>query len=124
NVKPCLLDDHPRYEEAKSAGAFVADKDGEPALAPFWDGEGAHIDFTSGAGLAWWRKSLSNEVLGFGFDAAWNDNNEYSFSGDDAVCQNFGAPTPLELTRPLQPLLMTRASLEEQRRHVPLERPV
>jgi alpha-glucosidase len=123
NIKPCLLDDHPRYPEAKSAGAFVTDKDGQPALAPFWDGEGAHIDFSSRAGLAFWQQALSEQVLGFGVDAAWNDNNEYSFANDDAVCQNFGAPTPLDLTRPLQPLLMTRASLEEQRRHTPLERP-
>lgn len=123
NLKPCLLDDHPRFEEAKSAGVFVTGEDGSPAMSQFWDGEGAHVDFTSPAGLAWWRRNLSEQVLALGVDAGWNDNNEFAFENEDAVCAGFGAPTPLDLARPLQPLLMTRASLEEQRRRAPQERP-
>ena len=122
NVKPCLLDDHPRYGEAKAAGAFVADENGAPAIAQFWDGEGAHIDFTSRAGLAWWRRALSEQLLAFGVNAAWNDNNEYGSLDDDVTCESFGAPAPLDSARPLQPLLMTRASLDEQRRYAPRER--
>jgi len=122
NLKPCLLDDHPRYEEAKLAGAFVVGVGGEPAVSQFWGGEGAHIDFTSPAGIDWWRRGLREHVLDVGVDAAWNDNNEYGFSDEDAVCAYFGEPMPLDLARPLQPLLMTRASLDEQRRHAPLER--
>ena len=53
---------------------------------------------------------------------AWNDNNEFGFSNEDAVCAGFGEPMPLDLARPLEPLLMTRASLDEQRRLAPLER--
>ncbi len=123
NLKPCLLDDHPRFEEVKSAGAFVVGQDGRPAMSQFWDGEGAHVDFTNPAGVAWWRRGLSERVLDFGVDAAWNDNNEFGFDDDHAVCAGFGAALPLDLARPLQPLLMTRASLEQQRRHAPLERP-
>ncbi len=123
NLKPCLLSDHPRFDEVRSAGAFVAGADGEPARSQFWDGEGAHIDFTNPAGLSWWRRSFGDEVLDFGVDAAWNDNNEFSLENEDAVCAGFGASMPLDLARPLQPLLMTRASLEEQRAHAPRERP-
>ncbi len=57
-----------------------------------------------------------------GVDAGWNDNNEFGFSSEDAVCSGFGEPMPLDFARPLQPLLMTRASLEEQRRRAPMER--
>lgn len=122
NLKPCLLSDHPDFEEAQAAGAFVTRDGGHPAMAPFWDGEGAHVDFTNPAGLAWWRRGLRERVLDFGIDAGWNDNNEFAFDNEDAVCDGFGARTPLDRARPLQPLLMTRASLEEQRRCVPLER--
>ena len=122
NLKPCLLDDHPRYDEARSAGAFIVGQDGEPAVSQFWDGEGAHIDFTSRAGVEWWRRGLREHVLEVGVDAAWNDNNEFGFSNEDAVCAGFGGPMPLDLARPLQALLMTRASLDEQRRHAPHER--
>ncbi len=123
NIKPCLLDDHPRYGEPLAAGAFVNEAGtGTPALSQFWDGEGAHIDFTNPDGIAWWQRGLSGQVLATGIDAAWNDNNEYGFWNDGAMCAGFGDPIPLDLARPLQPLLMTRASLERQRAEKPGER--
>jgi alpha-glucosidase len=123
NLKPCLLDDHPGYDEVRTAGAFISGEDGVAAISQFWDGEGAHIDFTNPAGLAWWRARLREAALEFGVDAAWNDNNEFSFVQEGAICAGFGEPMPLDLARPLQALLMTRASLEEQRAHAPFERP-
>ena len=123
NVKPCLLDDHPLYKEAASAGAFVVGEGGGPASSQFWDGEGAHVDFTSRAGVEWWRRKLRETVLDLGVDAAWNDNNEYGLPEEGAVCAGFGEPMPLDLARPLQPLLMTRASLDGQHSRAPLERP-
>ena len=123
NLKPCLLDDHPRFDEAKAAGAFVASEEGGPAISQFWDGEGAHLDFSSPAGVAWWRRGLREQALDVGIDAGWNDNNEFSLENEHPVCQGFGTPIPLDLARPLQPLLMTRASLEEQVRCAPSERP-
>ncbi len=122
NLKPCLLDDHPLYGEPLAAGAFVREEGGAPAISQFWDGEGAHIDFTNPAGIAWWQRGLSEQVLATGMDVAWNDNNEFGFWNDDAMCAGFGEPMPLDLARPLQPLLMTRASLEQQRAEKPGER--
>jgi alpha-glucosidase len=122
NLKPCLLDDHPLYGEPLAAGAYVRGPDGAPTISQFWDGEGAHIDFTHPAGIAWWQKGLREQVLATGIDVGWNDNNEYGFWTEDAVCEGFGAPIPLDLARPLQSLLMTRATLEEQQRHRPAER--
>ena len=104
NIKPCLLHDHPAYAEVEEQGAFVKDGEtGEPLLAQFWDAEGAHIDFTSEAGIAWWQAGLERAVLTPGIDVAWNDNNEYELWDEDAVCDGFGHPVPLALVRPVQP---------------------
>lgn len=123
NLKPCLLDDHPRYGEAKASGAFVTDAaTGQPLLSQFWDGEGAHLDFTSPAGVAWWQEGLRRAVLDVGIDVGWNDNNEYELWDEDAACAGFGTPVPLALARPVQPLLMTRATRDAQAERRPGER--
>jgi alpha-glucosidase len=62
-------------------------------------------------------------ILATDIDSAWNDNNEYELWNEDARCAGFGEPLPLDLMRPAQPLLMTRASHEEQQRARPEERP-
>ncbi len=121
NLKPCLLDDHPRYNEPK--GAFISDAKGEAVLSQFWDGEGAFLDFTHPRAIAWWQAGVTTDVLGTGFDSAWNDNNEYGFADDDALCHGFGEAIPLDLARPIQPMLMTRASVEATRAHAPGQRP-
>ena len=101
NVKPCLLDDHPRYGEVAAAGGFIAGGDDHaPLKSQFWDGEGAHVDFTNPAGVAWWKEGLTRQVLDYGVDAGWNDNNEYGLWDDDATCAGFGEPTPLALLAP------------------------
>ena len=124
NVKPCLLDDHPRYGEVAAEGCFIAGgADRAPLKSQFWDGEGAHVDFTHPAGVAWWKESLTREVLDAGVDAGWNDNNEYGLWDDEATCAGFGEPTPLALMRPVQALLMTRATREAQLAARPHVRP-
>jgi alpha-glucosidase len=120
NLKPCLLDDHPRY--AEPAGAYVNDAEGKPVITQFWDGEGAYLDFTNPKAVAWWQAGVTQDVLGTGFDAAWNDNNEYGFADDGATCAGFGDMIPLDLARPLQPYLMTRASVDATRAHAPGKR--
>jgi alpha-glucosidase len=124
NLKPCLLDDHPRFAEVAVSGGFVADAaTGRPAISQFWDGDGAYLDFTSQAGIAWWQKGVREAILAPGIDCAWNDNNEYDLWNEDARCAGFGRSVPLDLVRPAQALLMTRASYEEQQRAKPQERP-
>jgi alpha-glucosidase len=123
NVKPCLLDDHPHYREVAAAGAFIVSAEtGAPLKSQFWDGEGAHLDFTNPAGIAWWKGGLTRQVIAFGVDAGWNDNNEYGLWDDGATCAGFGEPTPLALLRPVQALLMTRATREAQLAAKPNER--
>ena len=124
NVKPCLLDDHPRYGEVVAAGGFIVGGDDQaPLKSQFLDGEGAHIDFTNPAGVEWWKEGLTRQVLDYGVEAGWNDNNEYGLWDEEAICAGFGEPTPLSLLRPVQALLMTRATREAQLAAKPNVRP-
>src|SRR5207253_2732948 len=103
NLKPCLLDDHPAYAEVAARGAFVSDaKSHRPCIGQFWDGEGAHVDFSHPEGIRWWQKSLQQEVLDYGIDAGWNDNNEYEIWDDYGSSHGFGQPIPIERSRRLQ----------------------
>jgi len=119
NLKPCLLDDHPAFAEVLAQGGFVGDGKAAPCLGQFWDGWGAHLDFTHPAGIAWWQRGLETQILDYGIDAAWNDNNEYEIWDEDGQSHGFGAPIPIARSRPLQALLMTRASAEAQARRTP-----
>jgi len=123
NLKPCLLDDHPSYAEVAALGGFVRDaQTGLPCVGQFWDGVGAQIDFTHPAGIAWWQQNLERQVLDYGIDAGWNDNNEYEVWDDFGASNGFGSPIAIERSRPLHALLMTRATSEAQARHRPEER--
>ncbi len=124
NLKPCLLDDHPRLAEVQQAKALVQDgATGEPAVAQFWDGLGFHLDFTNPAGRQWWRRGIESALLDYGVAAVWNDNNEYEIWDEDAVCHGDGRPYPQALARPAQALLMTKLSYETQAAHAPGKRP-
>jgi alpha-glucosidase len=123
NLKPCLLDDHPAYAEVAARGALVNDaRTGKPCVGQFWDGEGAHLDFTHSEGVAWWQDSLRRQVLDYGIDAGWNDNNEYEIWDDDAESHGFGSSLRIARSRPLHALLMTRATAEAQAAYRPGER--
>ncbi len=119
NIKPCLLDDHPSYGIVKAQGGFIHTADGAPVMEQFWDGVGAHLDFTNPLTIAWWQERLTAQVLDFGINVGWNDNNEYAIMDDGAQCAGFGSPLPMHRARPLHPLLMTRATYEAQLAHAP-----
>lgn len=121
NLKPCLLNDHPAYAQLGAEGAFVRDEQG-PCLEQFWDGWGAHLDFTHDGDRAWWQNGLQQQILDVGIDVGWNDNNEYELWGEGARADGFGEALPVPRSRPLQPLLMTRATYDQQAKHKPDER--
>lgn len=124
NIKPCLLDDHPRLGEALEKGILVKDGvTGEPAVAQFWDGLGYHLDFTNPDGRAWWRDGIEKALLDHGVVTVWNDNNEYEIWDEDAVAAGDGRPFPQSLARPAQALLMTKLSFEVQAERAPGKRP-
>lgn len=123
NVKPVLLTEHPAYGRAAAEGWFIRRADGSPAVEMFWGGEGSSLDFTNPATVAWWKEGISKQVLGEGFDAAWNDNNECELWDGTATVAGFGRPLPAIDMRPVHALLMTRATYEATLAAKPDERP-
>lgn len=119
NLKPCLLDDHPAFADVVGQGAMVSNTDGAPCMTQFWDGWGAHLDFTHPAAIAWWQRGVREQILDYGIDAAWNDNNEYEIWDEEGRSSGFGTPLPIARSRPLHGLLMTRASAEAQAARTP-----
>ncbi|MFA9439548.1 TIM-barrel domain-containing protein [Uliginosibacterium sp. sgz301328] len=123
NIKPCLLQDHPRFAEARDAGLFVHDLDGAPTAVQFWDETGAYLDFTNPATIAWWKARVTDALLEYGIAATWNDNNEFEIWSDTALIHGFGAPRPARELRPLQTLLMLKSSRAAQSEYSPGKRP-
>jgi alpha-glucosidase len=123
NVKPCLLRDHPLFEEAKAKGLLIAEADGEPAWVQFWDAVGAYLDFTNPDAAAWWGEKVTSALLDLGIAATWNDNNEFEIASPRAIAHAFGAPRPAWEAKPLQTLLMLKASRAAQLAHAPQRRP-
>ncbi|MDG2955021.1 glycoside hydrolase family 31 protein [Bisgaard Taxon 10/6] len=124
NIKPCMLQDHPRYTEAENLGLFIKDSENDlPERSVFWDDEGSHLDFTNPATIQWWKDNVKEQLLARGIGSTWNDNNEYEIWDDYAKCVGFGKEIPIKLIRALHPLLMMKASYEAQKEFAPNERP-
>ncbi len=123
NIKPCLLADHPAFDAAWKAGLLVCEADGAPAWVQWWDGLGAYLDFTNPATAAWWKAKVTESLLDNGIDATWNDNNEFEIRSPDAQANGFDQPFAAREARPLQTLLMMRASRAAQVAHRPDRRP-
>ena len=123
NIKPFVLRTHPARRECVRRGLLVRDENGRPVEEAFWGGRAAALDFSNPATAAWWRRKVAESLLKTGFDAAWNDNNEFEIWSEDAVCAGFGRPLPARLMRPVLGMLMTRASAEAARELRPHLRP-
>ncbi|MFM0130426.1 glycoside hydrolase family 31 protein [Paraburkholderia sediminicola] len=123
NIKPCLLQDHPAFDEVARAGLLIASRDGDPAWVQFWDEVGAYLDFTNPATIDWWKTRVKDSLLKHGIAATWNDNNEFEIWSPDAIAQGFGQPYPAREAKVLQTQLMMRASHEAQREYAPDSRP-
>ena len=143
NIKPWLLKAHPGYADLAARGGFVKVPAGDaPLVGEFWSGgpgtsaEGSYVDFLSEAGYEWWVEQLRGQLVDYGADGAWNDNNEYEIDDDAARCGDApdkhdgggcggggAAGTVGLLGRPLQTLLMARASRDAMLRSRPHERP-
>ncbi|HTD13882.1 MAG TPA: glycoside hydrolase family 31 protein [Chthoniobacterales bacterium] len=123
NIKPCLLQDHPRFSEAAEKGLLVHKPDHTPAPVQFWDEMGSYLDFTNPATLTWWKEGIKKYLLEYGIASAWNDNNEYEIWDTEAAIHGFGQSRQAVEAKPLQALQMMRASCEAQREFSPNERP-
>lgn len=123
NIKPCLLDDHPLYAEVAREGYFIADEGGAPLMVQFWGALGSYIDFTNSRAASWWKARAREALLDVGMAGSWNDNNEFEVRDVAARADFFGRPRPAVEAKPLQALLMVRASREAQVAYATGKRP-
>ncbi|WP_221568510.1 TIM-barrel domain-containing protein [Alkalihalobacillus sp. TS-13] len=124
NIKPCLLEDHPQYEELKRKGYFVKrNKGNDPEISQFWDALGSYLDFTQEGTIRWWKDNIKEMLLSYGIDSTWNDNNEYEIWDEGAWVYGFGKKIPVSYVKPILTLLMVKASFEAQKEFNPSIRP-
>ncbi|MFH5821436.1 TIM-barrel domain-containing protein [Georgenia sp. AZ-5] len=125
NVKPAVLDVHPRLGEfaaedvfvARSADAAASVGEG-PAVGAWWGGPGRFVDFTKPAAREAWKRWLTEAVLDKGTTSVWNDNCEYDGIIDkDSRCDFDGAGATIGRLRTVMANLMcqvTRDSIAEK----------
>ncbi|WP_223592553.1 glycoside hydrolase family 31 protein [Neobacillus bataviensis] len=124
NIKPCLLQDHPQYPELAEKGMFIkTDNNQDPELVQFWDDDGSYLDFTNPETIQWWKGNVKEQLLSFGIDSTWNDNNEFEIWNKQARANGFGKSIPVEDIKPIQTLLMLKSSYEAQKEFAPNSRP-
>ncbi|MBD1382542.1 glycoside hydrolase family 31 protein [Metabacillus arenae] len=123
NIKPCLLIDHPAYQELHARSMFIQNGAGGSEVSQFWDDLGSYLDFSNQETFTWWKDRVKDSLLKYGIDSTWNDNNEFEVWNKEAVCHGFGTKAPFERFRALQPLLMMKASYEAQKEYDPESRP-
>jgi alpha-glucosidase len=124
NIKPALLLTHVCYAEVAAFDGFIKQAGSDaPEIVAFWGGQGSYLDFTNQQTRQWWKQNVRQQLLDYGIVSTWNDNNEFELWDDDARCAGFGEPFRVAHARPLQTLLMTRASYEAQKEYQPDKRP-
>lgn len=135
NVKPGVLDVHPRLAEFADENVFVtASRDATAASAgdsvagaavgAWWGGQGRFVDFTKPAARAAWRRWLTESVLDKGTTSVWNDNCEYDGIVDsDSGCDFEGAGATVGRLRTVMANLMCRVSREAITAAAPSARP-
>ncbi len=125
NVKPAVLDVHPRLEEFAAADVFVrrsadaVQAAGEgPAVGAWWGGPGRFVDFTKPAAREAWKGWLTDAVLAQGTTSVWNDNCEYDGIIDqDSVVDFDGRGATVGRLRTVMANIMchvTREAITEQ----------
>lgn len=124
NIKPALLLDHPKFAELDGKRLFLRSRDGKSTeLSQFWDDLGSYVDFTNPDAYDWWKSQVTKQLLEYGIDSTWNDNNEYEVWDGEAKAAGFGREINIGLIRPVLTLLMMKASFEAQKEFEPGRRP-
>ena len=133
NLKPCLLDDHPLYDEAE-VGRRLRRRRGRRT---------GHLAVLGRRGRAYRlhqprrrrmvaARTCATVCSTSAMDAAWNDNNEYELSNEDAVCARLrradaarsraaaaAAPDDARLARRAAPARPGRAAVQRHPRRLP-----
>jgi alpha-glucosidase len=125
NIKPALLTEHPRFGEVEAFRGFVRDSEdaGRPHITQFWGGPAAYLDFTNRRTSAWWSAQVREQLIDYGINSTWNDNNEFEIWDEAAGCDLAGQGATIATLRPVQTNLMMRASHIAQTEAAPTTRP-
>jgi alpha-glucosidase len=125
NIKPAMLTEHPRFSEVEAFQGFVRDSEdsSKPHITQFWGGPAAYLDFTRPETSAWWSQQVREQLIEFGINSTWNDNNEFEIWDEAAVCDLAGRGASIATLRPVQTNLMMRASELAQKASAPTTRP-
>ncbi len=89
----------------------------------FWDAVGVYVDFTNPVAVRWWKQQITQQLLDLGISATWNDNNEYEIRNPRSLAHGGGNPFAAIEMKPLQTLLMLKASKEAQQEFAPCTPP-
>jgi alpha-glucosidase len=131
NVKPALLDVHPRFDEVADAGVLVrrsadaeAHRGAGPATGAWWGGPGSFVDFTKPQAREHWKRWLTDAVLDQGTTSVWNDNCEYDGLVDaDSRVDFDGAGGTIHGLRTVMANLMCHVTRDAIAEHSPQARP-
>ncbi|WP_344128745.1 TIM-barrel domain-containing protein [Saccharopolyspora halophila] len=118
NVKPGVLEVHPRLAEFAEEGIFVtrsadaaATAGDGAAVGAWWGGRGRFVDFTKPAAREAWQRWLTEAVLNKGTTSVWNDNCEYdSIIDEDSGCDFDGSSATIARLRTVMANLMCRVT--------------
>ena len=126
NIKPCLLDDHPRLAEARASGILVAGRRdrraggravlGRPRLP-------CRLHQSRRA-AQWWATASADALLDYGVDADVERQQRIRDLGRGRDRDGDGRPYPQALARPAQALLMTKLAYETQAARTPGQAPL
>ena len=125
NVKPGILDVHPRIDEFAADADLVRTADGTGTeQGMWWGGPGRFVDFTSPRTREAWARWLRDAVLDQGTTSVWNDNCEYdSIIDHDARVDFDGAGGTIAQLRTVMANLMCATTHEAIRTATPDARP-
>lgn len=119
NIKPALLTSHPLYQAVAAEGLFVRNAKDTALELPFWGGKASYVDFTRPEAIQWWKTSITSALLDYGIASMWNDNNEFEVKDARSTSCYFGQKVAGHTIKPLQTLMMLKASFEAQKEYQP-----
>lgn len=114
NIKPGILKHHPWYNELREKELFLEDEQGQPFIEYYWSNYASFPDFLKEKTYSWWKEKIKKQLIGFGVEGIWNDNNEFEM--EDSSIPSYGL-------RSILPILMTRCAYEALTEARPGERP-
>ena len=91
-----------RGSRERSARSSITRGSGTPCVGQFWDGEGAHVDFTNPDGMRWWQESLRDAAARLRHPRLERQQRIRDLGRGRRSRDGFGTPIPIARSRPLQ----------------------